>query len=92
MGHLADNPERATRFAPTAQTRSGYQAFNVEVVWPLEQLQRRGFIETIERIAADTGGADAYWTSITAALTPAGRDAAAGHPRNSLGLPEIPEA
>ncbi len=92
LGRLADNPQGVTRFTPAAPSRSAYRAFNIDVVWPLEQLQRRGLVAITERTAADAGDAEAYWAAVSAALTPAGRDAAAGRPRNSVGEPGIPEA
>ncbi len=91
LGRLADHPQEVTRFTPAAPDRSGYQTFNADVVWPLEELKRRGFVAIIERAAADTGGAERFWNAIAAELTPAGREAVAGRPRNSLGQPGIPE-
>ncbi|MGH7630817.1 MAG: hypothetical protein ACREOF_15810 [Gemmatimonadales bacterium] len=86
LGRLADHPQGVTRFTPAAPGRSGYQTFNADVVWPLEELKRRGFVAIIKRAAANTGGAETYWNAIEAGLTPEGREAAAGRrPRNSLG-------
>jgi hypothetical protein len=92
LGQLADRPQEVTRFTPAATDRSGYRAFNLDVVWPLEQLQRRGFVSITERVAADSRSAETYWVTVSAELTPEGREAAAGRPRNSMGLPGIPEA
>ena len=91
LGQLADNLRSATRFTPGQRSRRGYRAFNADVVWPLEQLQRRGFVKITERAAAGVEGGDTCWDGVAAELTPAGREAAAGHPRNSVGLPGVPE-
>jgi hypothetical protein len=91
LGQLADSPHSVMHFTPVAQSKAGYQSFNTDVVWPLEQLQRRGLVEITQRVAADTGGAATYWNAVAAALTPDGWETAAGRPRNSLGEPGIPE-
>jgi hypothetical protein len=91
FGRLADHPDSLTRFTPASPTRPDYQVFNADVVWPLEQLKRRGLVVITDRIAARTANADSYWEAVVAHLTPAGRQAAAGQPRNSIGQPEIPE-
>jgi hypothetical protein len=91
LGQLADRPWANTRFTPTNLDRSGYRAFNVDVVWPLEQLRRRGLVVISERGRAETGAADLYWNAIVAALTPQGREAVAGRPRDSVGQPVIPD-
>lgn len=91
LGTLADRPRSVTRFTPTARGKAGYQSFNVDVVWPLEQLQRRGFVAITERTAVDTANAETYWDQVVAALTSAGREAAAGRPRNSVGQPGVPD-
>jgi hypothetical protein len=92
LEQLGDNPDGVTRFAPTARSRMDYRAFNTDVVWPLEQLRRRGFVTITERQQATTGSAEVYWDAIGGALTPAGQDAVLGRPRNSVGQLEVPEA
>jgi hypothetical protein len=92
LERLADNPDGATRFTPAGHSRADYRAFNTDVVWPLEQLKRRGFVTITERQAAATGGAEVYWNAIVGVLTAAGQDAVHGQPRNSVGQFEVPEA
>jgi hypothetical protein len=92
LEQLADNPRGVTRLTPTGRSRADYRAFNTDVVWPLEQLRRRGFVSITERKAADTGAAEVYWDAVAATLTPAGQDAVMGQPRNSVGQPGVPEA
>ncbi|MGH7518030.1 MAG: hypothetical protein ACREOC_11260 [Gemmatimonadales bacterium] len=90
LGQLADRPWDDTRFTPTSHDRSGYRAFNLDVVWPLEQLRRRGLAVITQRVGAETG-AELYWNAIAAALTPQGREAVAGRPRDSVGQPVVPD-
>jgi hypothetical protein len=92
LGHLADRPQEVTRFTPAATDRDAFRAFNVDVVWPLEQLRRRGLVSIRERVPANHQDAEHYWTAVAAELTSEGREAAAGHPRDSAGVPGIPEA
>jgi hypothetical protein len=91
LGRLADNTYGVTRFTPPARSRSDYRAFNADVVWPLEQLRRRGLVAITAREGANVGGADTYWDAVVAFLTPAGQDAVTGQPRNSGGQPVVPE-
>ena len=92
LGQLADRPYEATRFTPAAADRTAFRAFNVDVVWPLEQLQRRGLASIRERVPAEHQDAEHYWNAVAAELTTEGREAAAGRPRDSAGVPGIPDA
>ena len=91
LGQLADNPQGVTRFMPAARSQWGYRAFNVDIVWPLEQLRGRGFVRIEDRKVADTASGEVYWDGVAAQLTEEGKEAVGGRPRNSVGLPGIPE-
>ena len=78
LGRLADHPDGVMWFTPASRSKTDYQRFNAEVVWPLEQLKLRGLVAITERQAADAGAADTFWEAVAAALTAAGRQALAG--------------